>query len=207
MPVVPSVHCPGKAAVTWLTPSSASGVSGSGGGGGLSGLRGADVVAPSRIPLVSSSGRTPAASVTREPETSTAATAMTTPTAVCARRRAEPARIRIEGRGQRTESLGGARASMTGRTVVDWMSRCMANWAVAVWSSRSAVARVTPTSRAIWSIGSAVRWVSSSTLRWVVDSLPRASSVALTSGERSFCRAHQRAVLRRWARVQASGRT
>ena len=156
---------------------------------------------------MSSAGRTPAASVTSEPETTTAATAATAPTVVCARRRAEPARITIDGRGQRTDSTAGASASRTPRIAVDGTSRCTANCALAVWSSRSAVARVTPTSRAISSIGSAVRWVSSSTLRWVVVSLPSASRVARDSASMSFCRAHQRAVLRRCARVQASGRT
>ena len=109
----PRSTSPGKAAPTWPTPSSASGVSGSGGGGGVVGSPRGPGVAPSRIPLVSSSGRTPAASVTSDPETSSAATAAATPTVVCERRRAEPARIRIEGRGQRTESTGGASASRT----------------------------------------------------------------------------------------------
>ena len=45
---------------------------------------------PSRMPLEPSAGRAPDASVTSEPETRTAATAVATPTAVCARRRAEP---------------------------------------------------------------------------------------------------------------------
>jgi hypothetical protein len=90
---------------------------------------------------------------------------------------------------------------------VDGTWRCTANCALASWSSRSAVGRVMPTSRAVWSIDSAVRCVSSSTLRWVVDSFPSASSVARVSLSMPFCRAHQRALLRRCARVQASGRT
>ncbi len=207
--VTPSVQAPGNDVCTWPSASSASGVSGSGGsGGGAASWVGRGVsVAPSVMPLVSRAGRTPAASVTSEPETSSAATAATTPTLVCARRRAEPARIRIEGRGQRADSVSGASASSTVRIAVDGTSRCTANWALAVCSSRSAVVRVIPTSRAMCSSGSAVRWVRSSTLRWVPVSLPRASRVARESALMSFCRANQRVELRRWARVQASGRT
>ena len=205
--VAPSVHVPGIAADTCWTPSSASGPSGSGGGGGCVSFWSWPVLLPSRMPLEASAGRAPDASVTSEPVTRTAATAVTTPTAVCERRRAEPARITIEGRGQRTDSRAGASASSTPRMAVEGTSRCTANCALAVCSSRSALARVMPTSRAIWSIGSAVRWVSRSTLRWVVDSFPSVSNVARVSASMSFCRAHQRALLRRWARVQASGRT
>ena len=204
--VVPSVQSPGIAADTCWTPSSACGLSGSGGGGGVSFCCGPELL-PSRMPLEASAGRAPDVSVTSEPETRTAATAVAMPTAVCARRRAEPARITIEGRGQRTDSSAGAIASSTPRIAVDGTSRCTANCALAVCSSRSALARVMPTSRAMSSIGSAVRWVSSSTLRWVVDSFPSASSVARVSASMSFCRAHHRALLRRWARVHASGRT
>ena len=204
--VAPSVQLPGIAADTCWRLSSASGLSGSGGGGGgVSFCCGPEL--PSKMPLDASAGRAPDASVTSEPETRTAATAVATPTAVCARRRAEPARITIEGRGQRTDSSAGASASSTPRIAVDGTSRCTAKCALAVCSSRSAVARVMPASRAMWSIGSEVRWVSRSTLRWVVDSFPSASSVARVSASMSFCRAHQRALLRRWARVQASGRT
>ena len=58
--VVPSDQVPGIAAETWSTPSSASGVSGSGGGGGVRTFSGPGAELPSRSPLVSSSGRTPA---------------------------------------------------------------------------------------------------------------------------------------------------
>ena len=140
----------GWPADTCSTPSSASGVSGSGGGRAPSPWAAAGwSCSPSRMPLEARAGRTPAASVTSEPETRTAATAAATPTAVCVRRRAEPARITIEGRGQRTDSSAGASASSTLRIAVDGTSRCTANCAVAVCSSRSAVARVRPTSRAM----------------------------------------------------------
>ena len=66
----------------------------------------------------------------------------------------------------------GASASSTPRIAVDGTSRCTANCALAVCSSRSALARVMPTSRDMSSIGSAVRWVSRSTLRWRGGQLP-----------------------------------
>ena len=207
--VSPCTHCAGSPASTWSTLSSAASVSGSGAGSGVASVfcGFGEGVSPWVMPLVSSAGRTPAASVTSEPETTTAATAAAAPTVVCSRRRAEPARVRIEGRGQRTLSSAGARASSWGRTAVEATSRWTENCAVAACSSRSAVARVVPASRAIWSMGSEVRWLSSSTRRWVVVSLPSASRVARTPGSRSFCRDHQRVLLRRCARAQASGRT
>ena len=152
-------------------------------------------------------GRTPAASVTSEPEITSAATARAAPNVVCVRRRAEPARVMIEGRGQRTSSTCGRSPSSTGRMPVDSTSRLTANCAVAVCSSRSAVVREMPTSREIPSRGSEVRWLRSRTRRWVTGSLARASRVAATSGSRPFIRLHQRAWLRRSARDHASGRT
>ena len=86
-------------------------------------------------------------------------------------------------------------------------SRWSANCEVAVCSSRSASVRVRPTSRAIAASERVVSSVMSSTLRWVIDSLPRASRVAFTSASRPFSRCHSFAVCRRWARLEARTRT
>ena len=98
----------------------------------------------------------------------------------------------IEGRGQRTSSTCGAEPlehrADAGRLDVAVRPRTA--------RSRSAArarpsAREMPTSRAMASSGSAVRWVSSSTRRWVTGSLASASRVAATSGSRPFIRLHQ----------------
>jgi hypothetical protein len=204
--VFPCVQVPVSAAPTRSAVSSASGVSCWTSGGGRS-LVGALGWTPSSIPLVSRLGRTPAASVTTDPETTTAATATAAPKVVWERRRAEPARVMMEGRGQRTSSIWVRSTSRTGRMPVDSTSRLTANCAVAVWSSRSAEPREIPTSLEIPSSGSEVRWLRSSTRRWVTGSLARASRVAATSGSSPFIRLHQRAWLRRNARFHASGRT
>ena len=101
----------------------------------------------------------------------TAATAMPTPTSVWVRRRAAPARRRIDGRGQVELSVCSRSGSNSGRMLVVATSRCTANCAVAVCSTRSASARGSPTSRARSLMLTLARWVSSSALRWVTGSL------------------------------------
>ena len=151
-------------------------------------------------------GRTPAPSVTSEPVRTSAATAATAPATVWVRRRAAPARRRMVGRGHCAVSTWRRSPSKSTRMLVVGTSRWTANWAVAVWSSRSASAGGSPTSRAMSAIETVVRWVSSSVLRCVTGSLPSAARVARSAGARPFSRRQSRPVCRRCACDQACGR-
>ena len=155
----------------------------------------------------SSVGRTPATSVTSQPVTTQRGDRGDAPT-WCAYAGGRRRRGAGSGRGASaptTPARAAARAG--GRTPVVETSRCRANRASAVCSSRSAPARVSPASRAISSRDSVVSWVSSSSRRWAAGSLPRASRVARDLGVDARSRCQRRAVWRRCACAQACGRT
>ena len=199
--VLPSAQSPPIASPTSSGSSSRAGVK-------------AETGAPSgpeaAMPVSSSRSRVPPSTVeplTTVPVTTTAATATAAPTTVCVRRRAAPARRRIEARGSRVSVTRVARWPKSSGRSAGEASLASQNAPVAASVSRSASPRVSPSSLARSAIGMEVVWSSSSALRCDIGSEPRASKVARASGSRDLSRCQIRAVWRRCACVHACGRT
>ena len=145
--------------------------------------------------------------LTTVPVTTTAATAAAAPIRVWVRRRAAPARRRIDARGQRESSTRASSCSQSPSRCSGPTARCSRNFSIADAVCRSVSPDVRPSSRARSASDSTVKRASTSALRCWSESLPRASKVALASGSRVLSRCQIRAVWRRCAWAQAMGRT